>query len=163
MPKSTKQKPKQYWLMKSEADCYSIDDLKKDKSTSWGGVRNYQARNFMMRDMSVGDVVFFYHSGGTKEIPAGIYGLATVSKLAHPDITQFDKKNDHYDPKTTKEKPIWYCVDIKFSKKLKNPMTLAEVKFDPNLSGIMLAQTGSRLSIQPVSQKHGEYLINNLK
>ncbi len=149
--------------MKSEADCYSIDDLQKDKSTSWGGVRNYQARNFMMNDMSIGDVVFFYHSGGTKEIPAGIYGLATVSKLAHPDITQFDKKNDHYDPKATKEKPIWYCVDIKFSKKLKNPMTLAEVKFDPNLGGIMLAQTGSRLSTQPVSQKHGEYLINNLK
>ncbi len=149
--------------MKSEADCYSIDDLKNDKSTSWGGVRNYQARNFMMRDMSVGDVVFFYHSGGTKEIPAGIYGLATVSKLAHSDITQFDKKNDHYDPKATKEKPIWYCVDIKFSKKLKNPITLTEVKFDPNLAGIMLAQTGSRLSIQPVSQKHGEYLINNLK
>lgn len=149
--------------MKSEADCYSIDDLKNDNTTSWGGVRNYQARNFMMRDMSVGDVVFFYHSGGTKEIPAGIYGLATVSKPAHPDITQFDKKNDHYDPKSTKEKPIWYCVDIKFSKKLKTPMTLAEVKFDPNLAGIMLAQTGSRLSIQPVSQKHGEYLINNLK
>lgn len=148
--------------MKSEADCYSIDDLKNDKTTSWGGVRNYQARNFMMNDMSVGDTVFFYHSGGTKEIPAGIYGLATVSKIAHPDITQFDKKNDHYDPKATKEKPIWYCVDIKFSKKLKNPMTLAEVKFDPNLSGIMLAQTGSRLSIQPVSQNHGEYLINNL-
>ena len=149
--------------MKSEADCYSIDDLKKDKATSWGGVRNYQARNFMMRDMSVGDVVFFYHSGGTKEIPAGIYGLATVSKLAQPDITQFDKKNDHYDPKATKEKPIWYCVDIKYAKKFKQPMTLSEVKFDPNLAGIMLAQTGSRLSIQPVSQKHGEYLINNLK
>ncbi len=149
--------------MKSEADCYSIDNLKNDKTTSWGGVRNYQARNFMMRDMSVGDLVFFYHSGGTKEIPAGIYGLATVSKLAHPDVTQFDKKNDHYDPKATREKPIWYCVDIKFSKKLKTPMTLAEIKFDPNLAGIMLAQTGSRLSIQPVSQKHGEYLINSLK
>jgi predicted RNA-binding protein with PUA-like domain len=162
MQKLMKQKSKQYWLMKSEADCYSIDDLKKDKSTSWGGVRNYQARNFMMNDMSVGDTVFFYHSGGTRDVPAGIYGLATVFKLAHPDITQFDKNNDHYDPKATKEKPIWYCVDIKFSKKLKNPMTLAEVKFDPNLSGIMLAQTGSRLSIQPVSQKHGEYLINNL-
>lgn len=163
MPKSTKQKSKQYWLMKSEADCYSIDDLKNDKSTSWGGVRNYQARNFMMRDMSVGDVVFFYHSGGTRDVPAGIYGLATVSKLAHPDITQFDQKNDHYDRKATKENPIWYCVDIKYAKKLKQPMTLAEVKFDPNLAGIMLAQTGSRLSIQPVSQKHGEYLINNLK
>lgn len=156
-------KPKNFWLMKSEADCYSIDNLKNDKTTSWGGVRNYQARNFMMRDMSVGDLVFFYHSGGTKEIPAGIYGLATVSKLAHPDVTQFDKKNDHYDPKATREKPIWYCVDIKFSKKLKTPMTLAEIKFDPNLAGIMLAQTGSRLSIQPVSQKHGEYLINSLK
>lgn len=157
--------------MKSEADCYSLDDLKRDKQTSWGGVRNYQARNFMMCDMSVGDVVFFYYSGGTKELPAGIYGLATVSKLAHPDITQFDKSDDHYDPKAIKEslarpgsgRAIWYCVDIKFVKKFKNPMTLAEIKFDPNLTGIMVAQTGSRLSIQPVSQNHGEYLINNLR
>lgn len=157
------QKPKKYWLMKSEADCYSLEDLKKDKITSWGGVRNYQARNFMMRDMCVGDIVFFYYSGGTKEVPAGIYGLASVSKLAHPDITQFDKKNDHYDPKSTFKEPIWYCVDIKFVKKFKTPITLAEIKFDPKLSGIMVAQTGSRLSIQPVSQNHGEYLINNLK
>ncbi|MBP6912678.1 MAG: EVE domain-containing protein [Candidatus Pacebacteria bacterium] len=158
-----KQKSKQYWLMKSEADCYSIDDLKNDKTTSWGGVRNYQARNFMMNDMSVGDIVFFYHSNGTKLNPTGIYGIASVCSTAHPDETQFNKRDDHYDPKATIEKPIWYCVDIKFTKKLKQSMTLAEIKFDPNLAGIMLAQTGSRLSIQPVSQKHGEYLINNLK
>lgn len=156
-------KVKKYWLMKSEGDCYSIDDLQNDKQTAWAGVRNYQARNFMTNDMSVGDIVFFYHSNGTKINPTGIYGIASVCSGAHADETQFDKNDEHYDPKATLEKPIWYCVDIKFVKKLKTPLTLAEIKFDPNLAGIMVAQTGSRLSIQPVSQKHGEYLMNNLK
>ncbi|MES3004842.1 MAG: EVE domain-containing protein [Patescibacteria group bacterium] len=153
---------KQYWLMKSEADCYSIDDLKSDKKTSWGGVRNYQARNYMVRDMKVGDFVFFYYSGGTHATPAGIYGLAQVCSVAHPDQTQFDKKDDHYEPKATKEKPIWFCVDIKYVKKFKTPLTLAQIKFDPKLEGIVVAQTGSRLSVQPVSVKHGEYLLKKL-
>lgn len=156
-------KLKKYWLMKSEGDCYGIDDLKNDVQTAWVGVRNYQARNFMMNDILVGDVVFFYHSNGTKINPTGIYGIARVCSIAHPEETQFNKKYKHYDPKATKEKPIWHCVDIKFVKKLKNPTTLSGIKFEPSLAGIMVAQTGSRLSIQPVSIKHGEYLINNLK
>jgi predicted RNA-binding protein with PUA-like domain len=148
---------KQYWLMKSEANCYSIEDLKKDKFTSWSGVRNYQARNFM-KIMSVGDVVFFYHSGGTKDAPTGIYGTAEICKLAHADVTQFNKNDEHFDPKATSAKPIWQCVDIKFIKKFKNPITLGQIKIDPKLVGIAVAQVGSRLSVQPVSVKHGEYL-----
>lgn len=163
MENKTQIKQKNYWIMKSEGDCYGIDDLQNDKQTSWGGIRNYQARNFMMRDMSMGDIVFFYHSNGTKTNPTGIYGIASVCSGAHADETQFDKRDEHFDPKATQAKPIWYCVDIKFVKKLKNPITLPEIKIDPNLDGILVAQTGSRLSVQPVSQKHGEYLINNFK
>lgn len=150
-----------YWLLKSEAHCYSIDDLKKDKKTAWTGVRNFQARNFMTRDMKVGDTVFFYHSGGskTKDVVTGIYGLAKVSSTAHPDPTQFDKKDEHYDPKSKKENPTWQCVDVAFVKKFIEPIALSYIKLDPNLDGIMVAQVGSRLSVQPVSQKHGEYLL----
>jgi predicted RNA-binding protein with PUA-like domain len=117
MPKT--KNSKQYWLIKSEMDCYSIDDLKRDKKTSWTGVRNYQARNFMM-NMNTGDVVFFYHSNGSIKSPTGIYGIAKVSSLAHPDQSQFDKKDEHFDPKSKQEKPIWYCVDVGFVKKFKN-------------------------------------------
>ncbi len=147
-----------YWLVKSEGSCYSIDDLKQDKKTSWTGVRNYQARNFM-RDMKKNDQVFFYHSNGTPKDPAGIYGLAKVSAQVHPDETQFDKKDDHYDPKATREKPIWECVDITFVKKFKVPITLEQIKFEPSLSGMILTQKGSRLSIQPVSEKHFKELM----
>jgi predicted RNA-binding protein with PUA-like domain len=143
-----------HFLIKSEASCYSIDDLKRDDVTPWTGVRNYQARNFMRDNMRVGDLVLFYHSNGTPKAPAGVYGIARVSRLAYADETQFDKKDDHYDPKSTRTKPIWQCVDVAFVKKLAHPVTLDEIKFEPSLSGIMVAQRGSRLSIQPVSEKH---------
>lgn len=148
-----------YWIFKSEGTCYSIDDLRKDKKTSWTGVRNFQARNFMTKDMKVGDLVFFYHSSGTKDDPTGIYGLAKIVSQAHADETQFDTKDDHFDPKSKKENPTWHCVEIAFVKKFKEPIALSYIKIDPNLKGIMVAQTGSRLSIQPVSEKHGEYLL----
>ena len=157
------EQPKQYWLMKTEADCYGIDDLAWDKTVAWEGVRNYQARNFMMQNMRVGDTVFFYHSNGTKTAPAGIYGVARVASSAHPDMSQFDPKDEHFDPKAKPDKPIWYCVDVAFKAKWKTPLYLADIKLDPSLSGIMVAQTGSRLSIQPVSPKHGEYLLNAFK
>lgn len=147
-----------YWLIKSEGECYSIDDLKKDKKVAWEGVRNFQARNFML-DMQVGDVAFFYHSNGTKENPTGIYGIAKVSKKAHTDESQFNPKDEHYDPKSKKEKPTWQCVDVTFVKKFKEPIALSYIKVDPNLSGMMVAQTGSRLSVMPVSKKHAEYLL----
>ncbi len=148
-----------YWIFKSEGDCYSIDNLKRDKKVAWTGVRNFQARNFMMKDAKVGDTVFFYHSSGTKENPTGIYGLAKVASKSHVDETQFDKKDDHFEPKSKRENPTWACVDISYVAKFKEPIALSYIKIDPNLAGIMVAQTGSRLSIQPVSQKHGEYLL----
>ena len=97
--------------MKSEPTTYSIDHLKKDKKTIWDGVRNYQARNFMMQDMKVGDTVLFYHSNAE---PPGVSGVAKISKAAIPDPTQFDKKSKYFDPKATKEKPRWFCVEIAF-------------------------------------------------
>ena len=143
----------QYWLMKSEADCYSIDDLKKDKTTPWTEVRNYQARNFM-REMKLGDKVLFYHSNGGKE--TGVVGEAKVSKLAFPDPTQFDKKSDYYDPKSSKENPRWDCVEVRYVKKYKNPVYLSDIKSDALLQNMVVASRGSRLSITPVIKKHFE-------
>jgi predicted RNA-binding protein with PUA-like domain len=148
-----------YWLVKSEASCYRIDDLKRDKKTAWTGVRNYQARNFM-QDMHVGDRVLFYHSNGNPENPTGIYGIAQVTALAHVDSTQFDISDDHYDPKSSPEKPIWYCVDIGFVKKLTQPITLTDLKRDPKTASMMVCQQGSRLSVLPVSEKHFEYIVS---
>ena len=143
-----------YWLMKSEPEAYSIDDLKRNGVDSWDGVRNYQARNFMMA-MKVGDKVLFYHSG--KE-PA-VAGVAAVAKVAHVDASQFNKKDSHFDPKATKEKPIWYCVDVKFVKKFKKLVTLAQIKNDSNLKGMRVREQGSRLSVQPVSENHFKYIL----
>ncbi len=148
-----------YWLIKSEADCYSIDDFKRDKKASWTGIRNYQARNFMRDSMNVGDLALFYHSGGTASEPPQVVGLAKVTGAAHPDMTAFDKKDDHFDPKSKKESPTWMCVDVSFVEKFKKPVTLAQIKFDPALAGIMVAARGSRLSVQPVSEKHFKRIV----
>jgi predicted RNA-binding protein with PUA-like domain len=139
-----------YWLMKSEPGCFSIDTLKENGTTSWDGVRNYQARNFMMNDMSVGDKVFFYHSN--TEVPA-VVGLAEVCKEAYPDTTALDRDNMHYDPKATPEKPIWCMVDVKFLRKFEKPVTLREIKDMPELSGMKLVKGGMRLSVQPVTEE----------
>lgn len=145
--------------MKSEAECYSIDDLARAGVTSWEGVRNYQARNFMMNEMQIGDQVLFYHSNGTTSQPSGVYGIARIATPAHPDHGQFFVNDEHYDPKSTREKPIWYCVDVEYVSKFDNPVPLKVIKNDPELSGIPVAQTGSRLSIQPVSESHFEHII----
>ncbi len=151
-----------YWLVKTEADCYSINDLKSDRKTSWGGVRNYQARNFMRDNMEIGDLVLFYHSGGTKEAPTGVYGLAKVASKPHADETQFNKRDDHFEPKATREKPIWFCVDLAFVKRFNHPVTLSDIKFEPSLKGMMLTQQGSRLSVQPVSEKHFKIITESM-
>ena len=153
-------KLKKYWLIKSETDCYSIDDLKKDKKVAWEGVRNFQARNFM-KEMQVGDLCLFHHSNGTKENPTGVYGIAKVVSKVHPDQTQFNKKGEYYEKRATEEKPVWFCVDMGFVKKFKTPITLAQIKFDPKLQNMIVAQPGTRLSIMPVSEKDFEY-INKL-
>lgn len=148
-----------YWLIKSEGSCYSIDDLKNDKKVPWSGIRNYQARNFMRDGMKVGDLVLFYHSNST---PNGVYGIAKVASKPYADVTAFDKKDMHYDPKSTHENPIWMLVDMAFVSKFKNPVTLEEIKIDPKLEGIMVAQRGSRLSVMPVSEKHFKYILDIL-
>ncbi|MDB5225239.1 MAG: hypothetical protein JWL87_191 [Candidatus Adlerbacteria bacterium] len=145
--------PKQYWLLKSEPETYSIDDLKRDKKTAWTGVRNYQARNFMMV-MQPGDLCVFYHSGDEKQA----VGVAKVVGKPYADPTQFEAKSHYFDPKATKEKPRWWLVDVAFVKKFKRPITLAEVKGDMVLRGMVLAQA-TRLSVQPVSEKHFDYLV----
>ena len=147
-----------YWLIKSEGECYSIHDLKRDKKTSWTGIRNYQARNFMRDDMQVGDLVLFYHSLGTTENPSGIYGIAKVASKPHPDETQFEKKNMHYDPQANPDTPIWYCVDMAYVSTFKTPINLGMIKLDKNLEGMEVRRAGSRLSVQPVSEKHFMYI-----
>lgn len=144
-----------YWLLKSEGDCYSIDDLRKDRKTAWSGIRNYQARNFMRDQMSVGDLCLFYHSSSE---PTGVFGIAKVVSKAKPDSTAQDKRDDHFDPKSTKENPIWMCPDIQFVSKAKISLSLYEIKADPELKGMMVRERGSRLSVQPVSEKHFKHI-----
>lgn len=145
-----------YWLIKSEPECYSIDDLKRDKIGVWDDIRNYQARNYIRDDMRKGDMAFFYQSSA--EV-IGIMGLATIVKEAYPDATQYDKKSEGYDVKATKENPRWFAVDVKFKEKFKIPLTLGELKNDPAFSGMTVTQKGSRLSVQPVGEKHAERIL----
>ncbi len=151
---------KKYWLMKSEPEVFSIDDLKKDKTTLWEGVRNYQARNFMIQEMSVGDEVLFYHSNAK---PPGVAGLAKVSKLAVPDPTAFDKKSKYFEPKATPERPIWECVEVKFVEKFKTLLSLDELREHKTLTDMVLLKKGSRLSIQPVTPKQFDYICKLAK
>lgn len=144
-----------YWLIKSEASAYSMDDLKKDKKTPWSGIRNYQARNFMRDGMKIGDKVIFYHSN---DKPSHIAGFAKVVSKAYPDQTQFDEKSDYFDSKSSKENPRWFLVDIAFVKKCKKVVGLDELKKDKKLVGMRLISRGQRLSVQPVSKEHFDYL-----
>ncbi len=153
-PKNTQK----FWLMKTEPDVFSIKDLKKNKTTLWEGVRNYQARNFMMNDMNPNDQVLFYHSNAE---PSGIAGLATVSKAAIPDPLQFDKKSEYFDPKATKEKPIWFCVEVKYKDTFKKNLSLNELKTIKDLSDMLVIKKGQRLSIQPVSEKDFNFICKN--
>ena len=143
--------------MKNEPDDYSIDDLKKDKTEPWDGIRNYQVRNMIRDDMSIGDIAFYYHSNC--DIP-GIYGLMTINSKAYPDHTAFDKKAKYYDIKSDKKKPTWLMVDIKYKRKLKNPITLKELKSEKKLSNMKVVQKGNRLSITEVEKKDWEYILS---
>jgi predicted RNA-binding protein with PUA-like domain len=144
-----------HWLMKTEPDVFSIDDLAKKRVGGWDGVRNYQARNYM-KDMRVGDKILFYHSSCT---PPGVAGLAEVAKLAYPDPSQFDRKSDYFDPKATTDKPIWFQVDVKFMKKLPRLLALDELRGAPALSGMVLLKRGSRLSVQPVTPEQYDAVL----
>ena len=147
---------KSHWLMKTEPSSYSIDDLERGKTEAWTGVRNYQARNLMWREMAVGDLVLFHHSSAE---PAGIAGLARVASKPHPDLTQFDKKGPYFEPRATKEKPVWWCVDVAFVKKFHRLLPLEELRGIPALSGMVLLQRGSRLSVQPVTERQYETIL----
>lgn len=140
----------QYWLVKSEPDCYSIQDLKREKVGSWTDVRNYQARNFL-RAMKKGDLLLFHHSSCA--VPA-IVGVAKVVKEAYADPTQFDAKKVGYDPKSTKDNPRWSTVDVSLVEIFSEPLSLSEIKSDKAFSGMELVKQGSRLSVQPVSEVH---------
>ena len=139
-----------YWLIKTEPRAYSIDDLAKDKKTPWTGVRNFQARNFMRDQMTVGNRVLFYHSG----VERSIMGIARVSSQSQPDPTQFVRKSPYYEPRATNKIPIWYMVTFSFVKKFKKRIPLSHLKIRSDLAGMELLRRGSRLSIQPVSEKN---------
>jgi predicted RNA-binding protein with PUA-like domain len=147
-----------YWLMKSEPEEFSIDDLKRVKREPWSGVRNYQARNFMMKDMKVGDGIFFYHSNTA--IP-GIAGLAEVACDTYPDPTQFNKKSDYYDAASTLENPRWWLVDVCFKRKLKRIISLDELKLQSEaLENFALLNRGNRLSVLPVTAAQWKHILS---
>lgn len=146
-----------HWLMKSEPDCFSIDDLAKVGVEPWTGVRNYQARNFM-RQMHVGDQVFFYHS--STAVP-GIAGLARVASEPYPDPTQFRRKSHYFDPKSTLEQPRWSLVDVQFERKFDEVLSLQELKANADfLEGLAVLQRGSRLSVSPVTAPQARTLLS---
>ena len=144
------------WLMKTEPDVYSIDDLKQQGITPWEGIRNYQARNFMMNDMSIGDEVFIYHSNAK---PPGIVGLATICSEPYPDHFAWDDASKYFDPKSPKQNPRWHMVDVKYKQTFSKMIPLDILKKDLNLDGMLLIKKGMRLSIQPVQKKHFDYII----
>ncbi len=140
----------QYWLLKTEPSCYSIDDLKRERVGVWDDIRNYQARNFL-RAMQKGDRVLVYHSS-TEMI--GVVGTGVVARTAYPDPSQFDHDSYKFDPKSKKENPTWDTVDIKFEKKFPRMVTLQSIKNDPYFTDMLVTKKGMRLSVQPVLEKH---------
>jgi len=150
---------RRYWLMKSEPDAFSIDDLQRVGIEPWNGVRNYQARNFMRDGMQVGDGVLFYHSNCA--VP-GIVGTATVASQAYPDDTQFNPKSDYHDPKSTRAQPRWQLVDIAFERKLTRTIALDEIKQHADTLGeeFALIRRGNRLSVFPVSAAQWKLLLS---
>jgi predicted RNA-binding protein with PUA-like domain len=144
-----------YWLMKSEPNEFSITTLKQKKKHYWDGVRNYEARNFMRDKMHIGDLVIFYHSNA---YPSGPAGIAKVASAPYSDFTQWDKDNKHYDPKSSKEKPIWYMVDVSFVKQFPRTISREELKAAPELSGMQLWKR-NRLSITPLTKTEFETIV----
>jgi predicted RNA-binding protein with PUA-like domain len=145
--------PTQYWLMKSEPDVFSFENLLVKQSEFWDGVRNYQARNFMMNNMQVGHKVLFYHSNAT---PSGVAGVCEVIQSAMPDLKALDASSEYFDPKATKENPRWYAVTVGKPKVFSNFVSLAKMRDQKCLHEMLLLRKGQRLSILPLSQE--EYL-----
>ncbi|MFP7722293.1 EVE domain-containing protein [Lysobacter sp. A3-1-A15] len=150
---------RRYWVMKSEPDAFSIDDLQRVGTEPWNGVRNYQARNFMRDGMQVGDEVLFYHSN--TKVP-GIAGTATVASPAYPDDTQFERKSPYFDPKASREEPRWFLVDVSFKRKLSRTIPLDDIKQHGERLGeeCPLIKRGNRLSVFPVSADQYKFLLS---
>jgi len=140
-----------YWLMKTEPGCFSIDDLAAapKQTSSWDGVRNFQARNFMRDDMSVGDLILFYHSVKNP----GVVGIARVARESYPDHTAWNPAEQHFDPRSTPEKPLWFMVDVQFVEKFPQPIPLASLRGVKGLESMELLKKGSRLSVMPVTDE----------
>jgi predicted RNA-binding protein with PUA-like domain len=147
-----------YWLMKSEPEDFSIDDLRKRKNGTepWTGVRNYQARNYMRDGMKVGDPILFYHSS---VVPPGVAGLAEVASEPFPDPTAFDKKSKYFDPKSGTHGTTWMCVNVKYVETFPRLLPLEEIRGIPGVSAMVLLKPGSRLSVQPVTAKEFEHIV----
>ena len=150
-----------YWLMKSEPDEYSIDDLvaAKKQTTAWFGVRNYQARNFIRDQMKVGDRSFFYHSSCPEP---GIAGTVEIVSEPYPDASQFDHKSPYFDPKATRDAPRWTSVDVKLIDKLRL-ISLAELRAEPELAKMRILQRGNRLSVTPVDPAEWTFILKLAK
>lgn len=148
-----------YWLMKSEPDAFSIDDLVKmpDQTEHWDGVRNYQARNLMRDRMKVGDQAFFYHSNC--KVP-GIVGIMEVVRESYPDHTAFDPQSAYFDPKSDSDKPRWMMVDIKYIRHTERVIPLAELKEQPALANMALVRKGNRLSVMPVTESEWQHILS---
>ena len=147
---------KKYWLMKCEPAAYTILDLKRDGETSWEGVRNYQARNFMRDDMQVGDLVLFYASNAE---PSGVTGLATISRAGYPDHFAWKKGHKYFDGASDKQKPTWCMVDISFVETFKHTIALETLKTTRGLETMKVTQKGSRLSVQPVTRAEYDIVV----
>ena len=150
MPDRTDARAPRYWLLKSEPNSFSFDDLwaAPKRTTHWDGVRNFQARNFMRDEMAVGDGVLFYHSSAE---PVGVAGVAEVSREAYPDHSAFDADDPHYDPKSRRDAPTWVMVDVRAVKKFPHFVTLDELRSTPGLHALQVLRRGNRLSITPVT------------
>ncbi|MDH4055927.1 MAG: EVE domain-containing protein [Gammaproteobacteria bacterium] len=146
-----------YWLMKSEPDVFSIDDLASAGREKWDGIRNYQARNMMRDDMKIGDEILFYHSS-CKE--PGVTGIARVASAPYADPTQFDRTSKYFDAKSDVKNPRWILVDVEFVRKLSRTISLAEIKADKKLESMILNRRGNRLSIMPVEKKHWTRILS---
>ena len=145
---------RKYWLMKCEPDAYTIDDLERDGRTSWEGVRNYQARNFMRDEMQVGDGVLFYASNAH---PSGVTGLAEIVRAGYPDHTAWKKQHKYFDAASTAEKPVWFMVDIGFVERFPETIPLEQLRQTKGLEDMHVLRKGNRLSVQPVTR--GEHTI----
>jgi predicted RNA-binding protein with PUA-like domain len=144
-----------YWLVKTEPDVYSIDDLARDGKTLWSGVRNYQARNFL-REMRLKDTLLIYHSNAE---PPGVVGVGEICREHLPDPTQFETGGEYFDPKSTKDNPRWSCPEVAFVRKLPGVLPLQALREEKMLEGLLLLQPGSRLSVIPVSESHFRAII----